>query len=246
VSIIGQNLNGDPQQIDVEKVVYADELINDIKDMKTIGDIKKYLEKNKNKYKHTVILESSKMMKTINESENFRKMTPSELDGFSAEPRTQIDDKSSKYWIFTYRDGSELFSVIGTEEYVSDVTGLMQLDIEPVTSQADAQRIVDLLKNVSTYAKAKEALKNDGDGWDFKALNESDSIKLINITEGKSQGWMVSNDESGKLMIQKNDDSDKFKNDAEALAFVKKKAKEGSEKHIKALKRIETANKKKK
>ncbi len=64
------------------------------------------------------------------------------------------------------------------------------------------------------------------------------SVKNLTQKEGElasEEGWLISNNEKGETEIQKDDESEIFKNDSEALKFVSKKALEGSKLHEKAL-----------
>jgi len=55
----------------------------------------------------------------------------------------------------------------------------------------------------------------------------------------KSEGWLIAlNTLTNKLEIQKNDDSNKFKNDSEALEFVRNKSAKGSRIHKQALLKV--------
>lgn len=55
----------------------------------------------------------------------------------------------------------------------------------------------------------------------------------------KNEGWLISlNTITNKLEIQKNDDSNKFKNDEEAIEFVRTKSKKGSLIHKMALLKV--------
>lgn len=167
-------------------------------------------------------------------NESFRKVDKNDLMGLGGienPDKTLIDDSSNDNVMFI------LDEHIGTLSIVS-IDG-KEIRMEKVKKEA-AEKLIKSISKVDSFDHIIE--KFDDMSVEYITINES----KIKINEGKREGWLVSNDEAGKLMIQKDDDSDKFKNDSEALNFVKKKAKEGSEKHIKALKRIETANKKKK
>jgi hypothetical protein len=64
----------------------------------------------------------------------------------------------------------------------------------------------------------------------------ADTKKGGTMSKTNKEGWILSlNTEKEKLEIQKDDDSSIFKNDAQALAYVKKKAKAGSAPHKKVL-----------
>lgn len=45
-------------------------------------------------------------------------------------------------------------------------------------------------------------------------------MELINVDDDNIQGWLLSNNESGDIVIQKDDEIERFKNDDEATIFV--------------------------
>ncbi len=56
------------------------------------------------------------------------------------------------------------------------------------------------------------------------------------------EGWFLSNDEAGRIELQRDDEAGKFSSDEDAFAAVYTKASKGSKMHVRAIEQYRSAN----